>query len=165
MTAAVQTLNQCWLSRWRQCCSLPLSPAGQFLSNRSWTTRLSGISFQGFLTSPYCWLLYPVSSSTQWAGTTVLTSHCVHRAPPVISRSWRFLMRSPCGAGGRRAGIGEGSWEGRGAAGMWTPLPPSALLRLNEALLLLAHRFHLCVGWVTWPPAELHGWPPARASL
>lgn len=43
--------------------------------------------------------------------------------------------------------------------------PPSALLRLNEALLLLAHRFHLGVGRVTRAAAELHGRPSARASL
>lgn len=74
----------------------------------------------------------------------------------------RFLMRSPCAAGGRRAGTGGG--EG-GAAGMQTPPPPSALLGLDEAFLLLAHWLHLCVGWVARAPAKLHGWPPAWASL
>lgn len=59
----------------------------------------------------------------------------------------------------------EEGWHRRGAVGMRTPPPPSALLRLDEALLLLSHRHHLRVGWVTRTPAELHCWPPARASL
>lgn len=48
---------------------------------------------------------------------------------------------------------------------MQAPPPPSALLGLDEALLLLTHRLHLCVGWVTRTPAKLHGRPPAWASL
>lgn len=45
------------------------------------------------------------------------------------------------------------------------PPPPSALLRLDETLLLVAHWLHLGVRWVARAAAELHGGPPAGASL
>lgn len=164
MIAVVQDFNQCWLRRSHQCSSLPLFPVGQFFANRSWTRGPSlGSVYGGFLASSYRRLLYPVSCSARWADSTVLTSHCVHWAHPPVNRSWRFLVRSPCGAGGKRADTGGGG--GGGAAGMQAPPPPSALLRLDEALLLLAHRLHLCIGWVARAPAKLHGWPPAWASL
>lgn len=65
----------------------------------------------------------------------ISASLCVHRAPPPVER------------------ILEG------------PPPPSALLGLDETLLLLADRLHLSVGRVSRTPTELHGWPPAGTSL
>lgn len=137
MMAAIQTPNQRWLSWWHQCCSLPMSPVGQFLPNSSWISGKSGISLQSFLPSSYYWLLFPVSFSAQWANS----------ADP--GGSW---------------------WEvpvEREEAGLLQEVPPpaSALLGLDEALFFLAHWLHLCVGWVTRPPAKFHGWPPARTSL
>lgn len=93
-------------SRWRLRCSLPLPPAAQLLANGSWTVGMSGDSLQGCLAFSCHRLLYPVSSSAQWADCTVLTSHCVHWAPPPISASWRFQVRSPRGAGEGRASTG-----------------------------------------------------------
>lgn len=55
---------------------------------------------------------------------------------------------------------------GGGVAGVnGRPPPPSALLRLDEAFLLVAHWLHLGVRRVARAAAELHGRPPAGASL
>lgn len=69
-----------------------------------------------------------------------------------MSWSWRLLMRSLS-----RPGVQVGR-------DINVP-PPLALLRLNEAIFLLTHGLHLWVSRVTRPPAKLHGWPLAGASL
>lgn len=72
---------------------------------------------------------------------------------------------SECGGGGGGWGGGGLGRRSRGGKRQTPPLTPSALLRLDEALLLVAHWLHLRVRRVARAAAELHGRPPAGASL
>lgn len=108
----------------------------------------------------------PVSDSSVWG------RGCCHMSAPSGGVTELLSQRIPGETSRRsrhkeRRGLAQEERGRRGAAAGDgdAPPPPSALLRLDEAVLLLAHRLHLCVGRVTRSPSELHGRPPARAPL
>lgn len=79
----------------------------------------------------------------------ILQSQRVTVYTELLRGSWRFLGEKSLWSRHEEGGGGLAQAGGGEAAGMRTPPPPSALLGLDEALLLLAHRLHLRVGRVT----------------